>query len=119
MTTLTQGLNNLEFMISDAGTRSYSQATLTISGAASLPSGTVLGKIDATGKFIAHDNALGDTLGGKASAVLCYASPATNGDHQVTVVDADAEVWGAKLNNGVALHATVKPDLLTVGIKVR
>ena len=53
MTVLTQGMQPLEFLISEANSsRSRDQATVTIAGAVALPSGTVLGKITATGKYV-------------------------------------------------------------------
>ena len=55
MTVLTQGIEAMEFLLSEAdGMRARDQFTVTIAGAVALPSGTVLGKITATGKLIKY-----------------------------------------------------------------
>lgn len=120
MTTLTQGIEHGEFMLSEAnGMRSREEVTVTVAGAVALPSGTVLGQIAATGKYIKHDNALANDAGGAATAVLLYACDGVNGDYKRTVIARDAEVIGNRLNGGAALHSTVKTDLAAVGIIVR
>jgi hypothetical protein len=51
MTVLTQGNQTGEFLLSEAdGQLSRENVTVTVAGAVALPSGTVLGKITATGK---------------------------------------------------------------------
>ncbi len=120
MTTLTQGIQTGEFLLSEAnGMLSREKVTVTIAGAVALPSGTVLGKITATGKYVAWATGLGDTVGGVASAVLYNPLPGTNGDIKATVFARDCEVIGTMLNAGVALSADGIADLLAVGIIVR
>lgn len=120
MTTITQGMLTLEFLLSEAsGMRSREQVTVTVAGAVALPSGTVLGKITATGKYVAWATGLGDTVGGVASAVLINALPGVNGDYKGAVIARDAEVIGNRLNGGVALSGDGIADLLAVGVIVR
>ncbi len=120
MTTLTQGMQTAEFLLSESnGMRSRESVTVTIAGAVALPSGTVLGKITATGKYVAWATGLGDTVGGVASAVLYNPLPGVNGDIKATVLARDCEVIGIRLNNAVALSADGIADLLTFGIIVR
>jgi hypothetical protein len=120
MTTLTQGMQTGEFLLSEAdGMRSREQVTVTIAGAVALPSGTLLGKITATGKFVAWATGLGDTVGGVASAVLYNPLPGVNGDIKATVFARDCEVIGNRLNGGVAVTSDGIADLLDAGIIVR
>lgn len=119
MTVKTQGLQPLEFLISDNGTRSYDEATVTVAGGIGLPSGTVLGRITASGKLIKYDNGAAD---GSQAAVAVLCTPlgaAANGDHRATVLNTDAEVIGRLLNGGSGLDAPGTADLLALGIKLR
>lgn len=119
MTVLTQGYNVGEWLLSEAeGQRSRDAVTVTIAGAVALPSGTVLGKITATGKFIKYVDAAVDGSG-VAAAVLLNALPGVNGDYKATVINTDAEVIGAMLNGGLGVDANGKTELLNLGIKVR
>ena len=119
MTTFTQGIESLEFLLSEAsGKRSRDQATVTISASTALPSGTVLGRITATGKLIKYLNAAVD---GSQTAVAVLGTPleGVNGDVKALVFTNDCEVIGDRLNGGVALDAPGIADLLAAGIKVR
>lgn len=119
MTTLTQGIQIGEWLISEAeGSRSRDVVTVTVAGAVALPSGTVLGKITATGKYVKRNGAAVDGSE-TAKAILYNALPGTNGDYQATVFNTDAEVTGALLENGSGVDATVTGELLALGIKVR
>lgn len=119
MTTLTQGIQNGEFLISEGnGMISRESATVTVAGAVALPSGTVLGKITATGKLIKYNDAAAD--GSQAAVgVLLEGCPGTNGDYKRAYIARDAEVFGAMLNGGVALDANGIADLKALGIIVR
>lgn len=119
MTTLTQGYNVGEWLLSEAeGQRSRDAATVTIAGAVALPSGTVLGKVTATSKLVKYNDAAVD--GSQAAvAILLTPLPGVNGDYKATVFNTDAEVIGAMLNGGTGVDANGKADLLALGIKVR
>lgn len=120
MPVLTQGYQTGEFLVSEApGERSRDVVTVTVAGAVALPSGTVLGKITATGKFVKYDEAGTDDGRRVAAAVLLTACPGTNGDYKCAVLNTDAEVIGAVLNGGAGVDANGKADLLALGIKVR
>lgn len=119
MTTLTQGYLTGEFLISEApGDRSRSTVTVTVTGNTALPSGTVLGKITATGKFIKYSDAAADGSQ-TAVGVLLNALPGVNGDYQAVIFDDDCEVIGSVLNGGAGLDANGTADLVARGFKVR
>ena len=119
-TVKTEGIHNGEWLISDSGTRSREQRTFTAANGVAYPSGTVLGKITASGKYIPSLNAAAD---GSQTAVeiLLYEVPAGAArDVQVATVARDAEVWSAMLNGGTALESGVAGELLSnSGIVVR
>ena len=119
MPVLTQGYQTGEFLVSEApGERSRDVVTVTVAGAVALPSGTVLGKITASGKYIKYLDGASDGSQ-TAAAVLLTACPGTNGDYKCAVFNMDAEVIGAVLNGGAGVDANGKADLLALGIKVR
>ena len=119
MTVLTQGIQPYEFLLSGAnGMRSRGQVTVTIAGGVALPSGTVLGKITASGKYIKYADGASDGSQ-TAAAVLGTPLPGTNGDHKATVFERDCEVIGKYLNGGVALDAPGIADLKALGVLVR
>lgn len=115
MTVLTEGVHQKEWLITDSGARSYTDATVTVASTTALPTGQLLGKLTATGKYVAYNDA---GAGGAevVAGILVEACPNVNGDYKRLVLDMDAEVIGAKLTgsnaNGVA-------DLLARGVKVR
>lgn len=120
MTTLTQGIQTGEFLLSEAnGMRSRGQGVVTVSGAVALPSGTVLGLVTATGKYVKYNDALGAGLGNAAVGVLYEGCPGVNGDYKRAIIERDAEVVGSMLNGGVALDANGIADLKALGIIVR
>lgn len=119
-TVKTEGIHNGEWLISDSGTRSREQRTFTAALNTAYPSGTVLGKITATGKYVPSLNASAD--GSQAAVeILLYDVPAGSArDVQVATIARDAEVWGAMLNGGTALESGVAAELLAQsGIVVR
>lgn len=117
MTVLTQGNESYEFLLSEAnGMRSRSQVTVTIAGGVALPSGTVLGKITATGKFVKYDEAGTDDGRRVAAAVLGTPLAGTNGDIKATVLERDCEVIGARMTG---LDANGTADLKLLGVIVR
>lgn len=117
MTTLTQGIQTGEFLLSEAkGLRSRDVQTVTIAGSLALPSGTVLGKITATGKFVKYDEAGTDDGRRVAAGILYNPLPGTNGDYKATVFMRDCEVISDRLTG---IDANGKADLLALGIVVR
>lgn len=117
MTTLTDTNHVGEFLVSEAnGYRSRSTVTVTVSGTAKWVSGTVLGKISASGKYVKYDEAGTDDGRRVAAGILYNELDPVAGDIKATIINCDAEVTQAKLTgidtNGVA-------DLLALGIKMR
>ncbi|TRD16958.1 head decoration protein [Palleronia caenipelagi] len=126
MDTATMPPRNMAFLLSEAsGNRS--RTTLTIaSGAGKLAPGTVLGKVTASGKYVAAPAAVVAGLEGAetAVAVLGYAVDATDQDVDVTAIDRDAEVKGPMLAFDATVTDQTKTDtkiaqLDAVGIRVR
>lgn len=119
MTVLTQGMQTGEFLLSEAeGMRSRDQVTATIAGALALPSGTVMGKITATGKYIKH--LVGAVDGSQNAAGILYNPlPGVNGDVKATLFTRDCEVIGDRLNGGVAIIPATVTALAALGIVVR
>lgn len=115
MATLTQGKNVLEFLLSEGnGQRSREAVVVTQSGAA-LASGTVLGKITASGKFVPY--APGASDGSEnAVAVLIPNLPAATGDVRAAVIARDAEVKSSMLTGR---DTAGDAELAAVGIIAR
>lgn len=119
MTTLTQGIEPFEFLISEAnGKQSRDKATVTVAGAVALPSGTVLGKITATGKMVKHNSGAAD---GSQNPVAILATPldGVNGDYSCLVFTRACEVVGDRLNGGTVPTNAVITALAALGIIVR
>lgn len=118
---LTEGPRTAEWLLSEAdGTRSRDVVTVHILSGQSLDSGTVLGKVTASGKYVPSVNAASD--GSQTAVAVLYNdldAPDADTDVQATAITCDAEVWGALLNGGTALESGVVGELLAVGIKVR
>ena len=120
MTTFTQGVEHNEFLISEAnGKQSREVVTVLIASAAKYQSGTVLGKVTASGKYVKYSNAASD---GSETAVCVLMTPlmdGVNGDQKAVVLMRNAEVAGSMLNNGAGLDTAGVADLLARGILVR
>lgn len=119
MTVITQGFQTGEFVLSEANSqRSRDQGVVTIAGAVALPSGTVLGRITATQKYVAHN--VGAADGSQTAAAILYTPlVGVNGDYKATLFTRQAEIMGARLNGGVAVTAAVITSLAAVGLIVR
>lgn len=117
MAVLTQGTQTGEFLLSEAtGERSRDQVTVTVAGSVALPSGSVLGKITATDKYVKYDEAGTDDGRRVAAGVLLNAVPGVNGDYKATVFVRDCEVSSAMLTFSDANGLT---DLKARGIIAR
>ncbi|QRQ86255.1 head decoration protein [Cupriavidus oxalaticus] len=112
---LIEGKHTGEFLLSE-GNGSISREEVTIAAAAgALVPGTVMGKISASGKYVAYNNAAAD--GSEVAAAVLYAgAPDLAVDQQAVVIARQAEVIEAELTG---LDATAKADLAAVGIIVR
>ncbi len=116
----------LAFILSEANGLLSRDTVTIVSGAGKLEAGTVLGKITASGKYIASPNAqvAGSEGAETASAVLAYAVDATSADVEAVVVNKDAEVkepvllFHASVNDATKRNAKLT-QLRAVGIKAR
>lgn len=112
---LTETLHTAEFLVSEAsGTRSREMVTIDAAAAALLP-GQVLGKITASGKYVAYNNGAVD--GSEVAAAILYSAvPDSAADQKATVIVRHAEVDESLLTG---LDATGKTDLAALGIVMR
>jgi hypothetical protein len=115
MTVLTEGKHTAEFILSE-GNGSISREEVTIAAAAgALAAGTVVGKITASGKYVAYSNAAAD--GSEVAAGVLYrAVPDAAADQGAVIIARSAEVVGAELTG---LDAAGTADLAALGIIVR
>ena len=125
MSSLLEGTHPGEFLFSEApGTLSRDNITVTVPATTTYPPGLVLGKITATGKYVAYNNGASD--GTEVAAGVLYAELKNGGgspaDLKGVIVNLNAEVRLAALNwngqNQAAIDAG-KADLLAKGIKTR
>ena len=113
---LTEGKYTGEFLLRAAnGTRSREEVVIAAAAGAMVP-GTLVGKITASGKYIAYDDDGTDDGRRQAAGVLYHAVADSAADQKAVIIARDAEVNGDELTgsdaNGVA-------DLLALGIIVR
>lgn len=123
MTVLIEGRHPGEFLMTEAnGQRSRENITIA-SGAGIIAPGTLLGKVAASGKFVA--SAVGATDGSQTVvAVALYGCDATSADAAIAAIVRDAEVNGHVLSyhadrDLAAEKASAEADLAGVGIIVR
>ena len=112
MTVLTEGKHAVEFLLSE-GNGSISREEITIAAAAgALVPGTVLGKITATGKYVAYSNAAAD--GSEVAAGVLYAAaPDLAADQKAVAIVRQAEVMDSMLTG---IDAAGRVDLKAIGV---
>jgi hypothetical protein len=124
MTTLfNEGRHPGEFLLSEAeGTRSREVATVA-AGAGIIAPGTVLGRVTASGKFVASPDTGADGSQ-TAACIALYGCDATSADQKITVIQRDAEVkadalvFAASVNDAPK-RAAKATQLAALGIIVR
>ena len=123
MTVLVETRHPAEFILSEA-TGQRSRDTITIaSGAGIIAAGTVLGKVTATGKYVA--SAVGASDGSEVPAAInIYGADASAADVQVSAILRDAEVNGKCLTyhadrDQPAEKTATNAALATLGVIVR
>ena len=121
MPTLTEGFHAGEWLISDNGPRSRDTITVTAALNTKIPTGTVLGKITATGKYVAHNNGAADGSQTAAAVLIYDIDSGAARDVKAAAYTRDAEVWGPMLNGGAGIASTpdVVAELDARGIVVR
>ena len=95
MTTLTMTARDGGFLLSEAtGNRSRSVVTVTLPSGG-LTTGTVLGQITSSSKYVRH--AAGASDGSEDEAGILLLTDTATGDKELTIITRDAEVDGSKL----------------------
>lgn len=114
-TTKTEARRTGEFILSEAnGTRSREEVTIA-AAAGAMDVGTLVGKITATGKYVAYSNAASD--GSEVAAGILYAAvPDLAVDQKGVIIARDAEVVAARLTGS---DTPGLADLKAVGIIAR
>lgn len=114
-TIYTEGRHTGEFLLSEAnGTQSRDEVTIAAAAAAMVP-GTLVGRITASGKYVAYSNAAAD--GSEVAAGILYAAvPDKAADQRAVIIARGAEVARAELTG---LDAAGEADLKALGIVVR
>jgi len=112
---ITEAQRTGEFLVSEAsGTRSREKVVIA-AAAGALVAGTVLGKISASQKYVAYNNAASD--GSEVAAGILYAAaPDVAVDQPAVAFVRDCEVAEMRLTG---IDTPGKADLLALGIIVR
>ena len=115
MTNLVEGFHTGEYLVSEAdGTLSREEVIVTQAGTA-LVSGTVMGKVTASGKYVPYSNVAAD--GSEVAAAVLYTScVAATGDRGAVVHVRNCEVFGAALTGS---DANAVADLKALNVIVR
>lgn len=123
MPVLTEGRHPGELLLTEANGQRSREAVTVASGAGIIAAGTALGKVTATGKYLA--SAVGAVDGSEvAVAVALYGCDATSADVEIAAIVRDAEVKGPVLTYHAdrdldAEKTAANADLAGVGIIVR
>ena len=123
MTVLVETRHPAEFILSEANGQRSREAITIASGAGIIAAGTVLGKVTATGKYIA--SAVGASDGSQTPAAInIYGCDASSSDVTVSGVVRDAEVNGKCLTyhadrDQPAERAAAQTALASLGVIVR
>ncbi len=123
MPVFTEGRHPGEFLLTEANGQRSREAVTVASGAGIIAAGTVLGKVTASGKYLA--SAVGAVDGSEvAVAVALYGCDATSADVEIAAIVRDAEVKGPILTYHAdrdldAEKSAANADLAGVGIIVR
>lgn len=123
MTTLTEGKHTGEFLGELAMGQGYHIDTITVLSGQDLVAGAVLGKVTASGKYVAYDNAGTDDGRRTAAGILFGAVNASGGDlagqallRGPAMVNKNDLTWASGVD--AAEQATALAQLLTsTGIK--
>lgn len=122
MPTLTEGKHEGEFIGELAMGIGYHADEITVLSGANLTACTVVGKITASGKYVAFDNAGTDDGRRTAAGILIPDANATAGDLKSralvrgpAIVNKNDLVWAAGIDAGE--QAAALATLLTLGIK--
>lgn len=118
-----EGRHAAEFILSEANGQRSREAVTISSGAGVIAPGTVLGKVTASGEYVARD--VGNSDGSETAAAICiYGCDATSAAVEVAAIVRDAEVNGNILTYAIdadeaAEKASAATELAAAGILVR
>lgn len=112
-----------DWLKSEEGSDYSRDQVIIASGAGVLKSGTVLGKITASGKYVTQTNGASDGSQ-TAAAILLFGVDATSADQRAAVIARDAIVMHQGLTRGADVNDSTKraaanASLAAVGILVR
>ena len=112
---LTETRRTGDFLLSEAsGTRSREEVTIDLSAGAMIP-GTVVSKLNVSGKYVAYDDV--GTDGSEVAAGILYAAVEDKAvDQKGVVLVRDCEVTGIRLTGS---NANAVVDLRALGVIVR
>ncbi len=112
---LNEGKHTAEFLLSE-GNGSISREQIVVSSTAgALVPGTVMGKVTASGEYVAYSNGASD--GSEVAAGILYAAAADVAvDQKAVIIARHAEVIESELTG---IDANGKTDLLALGIICR
>ena len=115
MPVLTEGKHTAEFLLSEGNGIISRDEVVVSSAAGALVPGTVMGKVTASGKYVAYSNVAVD--GSDVAVAVLYAEvPDLAVDQKAVVISRDAEVMTVELTG---LDATGIADLAAKGIVCR
>lgn len=114
MPILNQGKFNAEFLLHYDNKYSLDEVVLDAS-AGTLSAGTLLGKVSASGKYVAYNNAASNGSEVVAGILKDNVQDLTT-DQKVVIVSRHAEVHGTELTG---LDTPARADLLAMGIVIR
>lgn len=121
MTILTERKRTGQYIASEANKYRSREEVVVTFPTDGLEPGTVLGKITATGKYVAHDNALSN--GGQNAVAVLFEGSSDAGDQNRTITARDSEVSENELifKTGItdANKAAALVNLASVGIVAR
>lgn len=122
MPTLTEGMHEGEFIGELAMGVGYHVDEITVLSGQTLVAGAVVGKVSASGKYVAYDNTGTDDGRRTVAGILVPAADASGGDvvsralvRGPAVVNKNDLTWAAGID--AAEQAAAIAELLTLGIK--
>lgn len=122
MTTLTEGMHSGEFIGELAMGQGYHCDAVTVLSGQTLVAGAVVGKVTASGKYVAYDNVGTDDGRRTVAGVLVSAVDASGGDaaglvllRGPAIINKNDLTWASGVDAGE--QATAITSMLTLGIK--
>jgi len=116
MTTLTEGQTPGDWLLFEENSR-YSRDEVTIASGADLASGTVLGKVTASGKFVACDEAAADGSETAAGVLLNDAAAAAADVTDAVIITRHATVRRGGLTFDASFDNQTKRDAAMAELK--